>query len=98
MALIKELELDNGIILNYHRVYALDKITNINNTIEVKSYLNKEQRIKEKEADENGVNLYTIIRHYSTAYDDNMTIEDAYEYLKTTDDFANADDDLEEDN
>lgn len=49
MALIKEIELDNGIITNYHRIVSFNNIINKNNIIEVASYTSKNQRIKEKE-------------------------------------------------
>ena len=48
MALQKEIILDNGIVLNYHRVVSINKITNLKNDIEVASYINAEQREKEK--------------------------------------------------
>lgn len=49
MALLKEIELDNGVIVNYHRIVSLNKITNKNNIIEVASYTSENQRLKEKE-------------------------------------------------
>ena len=48
MALIKEIELENGVIINYHKITSFNKITNISNNIEVSSYTNKSQRKKEK--------------------------------------------------
>ena len=38
MALKKEIELENGIIVNYHRIVSINKITNDCNIIEVASY------------------------------------------------------------
>ena len=49
MALKKQIELDNGIILNYHRVVSIKKVTNIQNQYEIASYISKEQREKEEE-------------------------------------------------
>ncbi len=49
MALQKQIEQRNGIILNYHRIAVINKITNMVNVIEINSYINKEQREKEKE-------------------------------------------------
>ena len=114
MGLLKNIEQDNGITLSYHRVVSVTETTNINNTIEIKSYLNKNQRLKEKSYDElvekgknnlltdeeteivkNGINLYTDTSYIDLPYDDTMTIANAYEYLKTTDDFKNAENDLE---
>lgn len=52
MALYKEIELDNGIIVNYHRIVSLNKITNQQNIIEVASYINEGKREIEKEYQE----------------------------------------------
>ncbi len=49
MALKKEIELENGIVTNYHRVVSVNNITNISSTIEVASYINEKQREKESE-------------------------------------------------
>lgn len=98
MALIKEIELENGVILNYHRITSLNKITNINNIIEVSSYVNKNQRIKEKDNYEHNneiVDIYINTQYISTPYDDTMTIVDAYNYLKTTEKYNQAQDDIE---
>lgn len=47
MALQKEIELENGIVLNYHRITTLNKVTNMHNLIEVNSYISESQRDKE---------------------------------------------------
>ena len=44
MALMKEIELDNGVVLKYHRISSINKITNRFNIIEVNSYINNKQR------------------------------------------------------
>ena len=112
MALIKNIELDNGIVLNYHRIASITKITNVNNIIEILSYCNSEQRIKEKNLNEleiknqngeltdvekvqfeKGINLYVNTEYITTPYDDLMTIENAYNYLKTTDKYQYAESD-----
>lgn len=48
MGLRKEIELDNGIVLNYHRIVSIQKITNQSNLIEIASYISESQRLKEK--------------------------------------------------
>lgn len=93
MALIKEIEEENGIKLSYHRVYSINNITNMNTIIEVKSYLSKEDRILEKEQNKS---KYTVIKSYTLDYDDDFKTEDAYEYLKTLDEYEGAIDDIEE--
>ncbi len=48
MALEKDVKQSNGIILNYHRIGSINKITNITNQVEINSYINQEEREKEK--------------------------------------------------
>nr|DAI63192.1 MAG TPA: hypothetical protein [Caudoviricetes sp.] len=110
MALQKEIELENGVILNYHRITNLSKITNISNLIEVSSYISEAQRKKEKAYQdlqkksanheplsteeqmklEKGMNVLVNSDYITLNYDEEMTIEDAYNYLKRTEKFKNA--------
>ena len=110
MALQKEIELENGVILNYHRITSINKITNISNDIEVSSYTNINQRQKEKEYQQvqiknanneelteeeqvlldKGINVFIETDYIQLPYDENMTIENAYDYLLTTDKYKNA--------
>ena len=53
MALLKEIELENGVKVNYHRIVSLVKITNNANIIELASYTSKEKRQEEKKYIEN---------------------------------------------
>lgn len=52
MALKKEIILDNGITLNYHRIVSINKITNVSNNIEIASYTDVKQREKEEKYQE----------------------------------------------
>ena len=100
MALQKEIELENGIIVNYHRIVSLSKITNQLNIIEVASYTSKEKREKEKEAIKKGqeageaisTNIFIDTTYINKEYSEDETIKDAYEYLKTTDKYKDAED------
>lgn len=112
MALQKEIELENGVILNYHRITSLNKLTNVSNNIEVNSYISEGQREKEKayqnaqiknaneeeltqeeqELLEKGINVLVQADFISIPYDEKMTIESAYEYLKTTEKYKEAED------
>ena len=49
MALKKQIELDNGVIVNYHRIVSLNKITNVGNIIEIASYSSRNKREEEEE-------------------------------------------------
>ena len=92
MALNKKIELENGIVLNYHRIVSINKITNVQTIIEIASYTSEEKRELEKEALENGeafdVYIHTI--YVDKKYDETDTIENLYDYLKTTEIFENA--------
>lgn len=92
MALKKEIELTNGIILNYHRIVSINKITNHETIIEVASYTSEEKRAIEKEALENGTefDVYIHATLFNKEYDEADTIENLYEYLKETEMFKDA--------
>lgn len=112
MALQKEIEQANGIILNYHRIVSLNKVTNMLNTIEVNSYISASQREKERlyqelqKKDANaeelteeeqqelgkGINVLVQADYINVNYDEDMTIEQAYDYLKTLDKYKEAQD------
>ena len=92
MALQKQIELDNGVTVNYHRIVSINKITNISNIIEVASYTSKEKREEEKKAIEEGteMNVFIYTQYLNTEYNELSTIENSYEYLKTLDQFKDA--------
>lgn len=94
MALKKQIELDNGVIVNYHRIVSINKITNVSNIIEVASYTTEEKREEEKEAIANGteMNVFIYTQYINDTYNESSTIEDTYEYLKTLEQFKDAED------
>lgn len=94
MGLKKQIELENGVILNYHRIVLITKITNVQTNIEVASYTSKEKREIEREAITNGTefNVYIHTTYFNKEYNETDTIEDLYEYLKTTEMFTDAED------
>lgn len=106
MALKKEIELKNGVTLNYHRVVSVNSITNISTTIEVAGYVSEAKRLEEKTYQrlqmkqdrtpeeeqelERGINVYIDTDYIQIPYDKNMNVDNAYEYLLTTDKYKNA--------
>lgn len=100
MALKKQIELENGIILNYHRIVSINKITNNMTTVEVASYISETQRQKEQEAliqsQEIGeaipISVFINTVYVNKEYVEDETIKDLYEYLKTTEKFKDAED------
>lgn len=100
MGLKKEIVLDNGVTVNYHRIVSINKITNNSNVIEIASYTSKEKRQEElnayEQAKETGelipVNVFIHTEYISKEYNETETIEDTYLYLKTFEIFEDAED------
>lgn len=101
MGLKKDIVLDNGITLNYHRVVSVNSITNINTTIEVASYINEEKRLEEKQYLQNQLEeghneeipvVNNIIESYNIElpFDKTMNVDSAYKYLSSLDKFKGA--------
>ena len=90
MALYKEIRQEDGVITNYHRILFLTQTVNRQNSIAVISYVDGESRENEKTAVL--AQPYQKSVTYETAYDAGMTIEKAYEYLKTLPVFEGATD------
>lgn len=93
MALSKKITV-KGIPLTYHRIVSLNKITNKANIIEVASYIGPDARKEEQEYynqnTEEPMNVYISTSYITKEYDEKETIEDAYKYLKTLDQFKKA--------
>lgn len=94
MALIKTIELENGVILNYHRIVTINKITNHATILEIAGYTSQKKREQEIEQLENNeeVTAYIDTTFMSVDYDEESTIKDWYDYLKTTDKYIGATD------
>lgn len=92
MALSKRIQLENGIIINYHRIVSINKITNKSIVIEVASYTSEEKRQEEIESEGQSMNIFIDTTYLNKKYDETDNIQDLYNYLKTTDKFANAKD------
>ena len=90
MGLKKQIELGNGIIVNYHRIVSINKITNSSNIIEVASYTSIDKRQEEIEKFGQEMNVFVNTTYINKEYNENDTIKDLYEYLKTTERFEGA--------
>lgn len=98
MALQKQIELENGIIVNYHRIVTINKVTNSSTIIEVASYTSAEKRQEEIEAIAKGqetgeavpTNIFIDTTFLNKEYNETDTIKDLYNYLKTTEKFKDA--------
>ena len=88
MALKKDITQPNGITTSYHRIMFLQSMINSHVSIAVLSYVDEDNR--RTETDE--VYPYKIAITYEKPYQENMTIEEAYAYLKTRPEFEGAED------
>lgn len=88
MALYKPIEQLDGVITNYHRILFVSHVVNSHNSIAIISYVNIESRSKEQGSLENPPYRQSVT--YEIEYDENMTVEMAYEYLKTLPQFEGA--------
>ena len=96
MALIKEVVLNSGIITNYHRIVSVNNITNHASVIELASYTSKAKREEEKAALKNNepMSVFIDTKYISIPYNSALSVDSAYEYLKTLPEFAGYTDDL----
>ena len=97
MAIIKNITLDSGVIVNYHRVVSVNNITNMTSIIEVASYTSKAKREEEKQAIENAesMNVFIHTQYLNIPYDPQLNVNSAYAYLKTTEEYSGGEDDLD---
>lgn len=89
MALYKEIRQNDGVRTTYHRIMFLQQTVNKQNSIAVLSYTDEEARKFEQDGE---YRPYRKSVTYEVDYDPNMTVEKAYEYLKTLDVFVGAED------
>lgn len=95
MALKKDIEQYNGVILSYHRITDIQNIVNDKTIINICSYINHKQREKEQEQIRNNQyinNIYKVASNVELEYNDTLTVEEAYKFLKTIDKYRNAED------
>lgn len=91
MALCKEIKQSDGVLTNYHRVLSIVQEINDYTAIAVVSYVDEESRRNDVVAD--GDNRpYRNAVTYQMAYDENMTVKTAYDYLKTLPQYEGAED------
>lgn len=91
MALKKAIRQDDGVVTNYHRIIYVDAVINSHISIAVKSYIDEAVRTEEQMS-EGPFYPYCTAVTYETDYVENMTIEQAYEYLKSLPAFEGAED------
>ncbi len=97
MALKKEIVLKNGVTVSYHRIAEIQNIVNGKTRLVIYSYINQEQRNREKNHEiKYSDDIYKITDYVLIDYNDKFTIKDSYEYLKTVEKYQGSKDILEE--
>lgn len=89
MALYKTIRQDDGVPTAYHRVAFVQITTNSHNSIAVFSYVDEDSR---RDSTDPESRPYCVSTTYETGYCPTMTIELAYEFLKTLPEFEGATD------
>lgn len=95
MALTKEIELDSGVSVRYHRIVSVNTVTNVQDTLEIASYTSQKKREEEQAAISSGepMDVFIHTRYITAPYGSCPTVTRAYEWLKANvGDFAEADD------
>lgn len=88
MALKKPIVQRDGVLTEYHRILFIQSMINSHTSIAVASYVSEDSRHTEDVS----TYPYKVSVTYQTDYTENMTIQDAYEYLKTLPEFEGAED------
>lgn len=84
MALKKDIKQANGITTTYHRISFIDSFVNDHTSIGVWSFVDAESSHQQ--------DAYRRAITYEKDYQENMTVEQAYDYLKTLPEFEGAED------
>lgn len=90
MALKKKITQDDGVITEYHRILYVFNVVNSHSSISVASLVSDLIRDREKSGDIS--EPYQKVVTYETTDKWDMTVEAAYEYLKTLPEFKGAED------
>lgn len=90
MALYKSIVQNDGVTTTYHRILFLQTCVNHHNSIAVMSYIDDSAR--ENELNKVLAQPYQRSTTYELPYDETMTVEGAYDYLKTLPTFEGAED------
>lgn len=94
MALKKKVIQDDGVTTEYHRILYVQSKVNSHCSVAVISLVSEE--IRKKQLTGEIQQLYQKIVTYETTEYDDLTIEKAYEYLKTLPEFEGAEDIFED--
>ena len=90
MAIMKAITQEDGVTTNYHRILYVQNMPNSHTSIAVLSLVSDEVREEQKAGDIE--HPYTHSVTYETEEHDDLTVSEAYNYLKTLPAFEGAED------
>lgn len=98
MALIKQIQMDDGVTCAYHRVALVSMDVNSQNTVLVVSYIDRSGRQYELDWAAGKISgepkwPYTRGKYHNPPYQGAMSVSGAYAWLKTLPEFEGAEDD-----
>jgi len=88
LALYKAIKQKDGVTTYYHRILYLTQTVNRQNSIAVLSYVDDASRTAEQENEIAQPYMQAVT--YELPYDETMTVETAYAYIKTLPQFEGA--------
>lgn len=91
MALNKEIRQDDGVVTNYHRILYIMQTLNRQSSIAVLSYVDAESRASDNDR-EFVVSPYRRATTYEFDYVPDLTVEAAYNLIKSLPQFKGAED------
>lgn len=92
MAISKKKVWPNGITTMYHHIPMVTIEANQRVTILVHSYISENSRLIDKDADIDYAPQHYEYEYYTLDVDNDMTLEKAYEWLKSQPEFEGAED------
>ena len=90
MAIMKAITQEDGVTTNYHRILYVQNMPNSHTSIAVLSLVSDEVREEQKAGDIE--HPYTHSVTYETEERDDLTVSEAYDYLKTLPAFEGSED------
>lgn len=81
MGLYREIELNSGVVVSYHRVVSVNTVTNVQDTVEVASYTSQAKREDSRNPESD---VFVSTSFFAAPYGICPTIQSAYEWLKVS--------------
>ena len=81
MGLYREIELESGVTVKYHRVVSVNTVTNVQDVVEVASYTSQAKREESRDPESD---VFVNTSFFAAPYGICPTVQSAYEWLKVS--------------